>query len=166
MPVYIDRAEIRAEAKELLRTARVSPFRFTLLFLAIDLVLDEISTAINYMLGDGVSVIPFPFSFVNILITLLATVLLAGYVCYCLGVCRGEAMPYDSLFDAFPFAGKIILLDLLVGVLTGLAAMLFIVPGIVLALSYSLAVFHLCEEPELGVIEAMRRIKEVLARLS
>lgn len=157
MPVSIDRAEIKSEAKTLLRTAQVSPIRFTLFFLAIDLVLNEISTVVDYMLGDTVGAASLPFSFVSILVALLSTVLLAGYACYCLGIQRGETMPYDSLFDAFPFAGKIVLLYLLMGLLTGLASMLFVVPGIVLALSYSLALFHLCDEPDLGVVEAMRR---------
>ena len=157
MPVYIDRAEIKAEAKELLRTARVSPLRFTLLFLAINLGLDLISTAVSDMLGDSIGVLSFSFSFVGVLITLLSTVLLAGYTNYCLCVQRGLAMPYDSLFDAFPFAGKVILLSVVQGVLIGLGLVLFIVPGVVLAFAYAFALYHLCEEPEIGVTEALRR---------
>ena len=157
MPVVIDRAEVKAEAKDLLKTAQVSPLRFTLLFLAISLGLDLVSTAVSNMLGDSIGVLSFSFSFVGVLITLLSTVLLAGYTNYCLCVQRGLAMPYDSLFDAFPFAGKVILLEVLQGLLIGFGFMLLFIPGVILAFSYAFALFHLCEDPEIGVTEALRR---------
>ena len=157
MPVVIDRAEVKAEAKDLLKTAQVSPLRFTLLFLAISLGLDLVSTAVSDMLGDSIGVLSFSFSFVGVLITLLSTVLLAGYTNYCLCVQRGLAMPYDSLFDAFPFAGKVILLEVLQGILIGFGFMLLFIPGVILAFSYAFALFHLCEDPEIGVTEALRR---------
>lgn len=166
MPVYpIDRAEIRSEAKGLLRTASVPPLRFTLLFLAICLVLDEISAAMSYLLKDSHDIAPFgalslSFSFAGILISLLSTVLLAGYVSYCLAIHRGAEMPYDSLFDAFPFAGKVILLELLQGLLIGLGLLLFIVPGVILGFAYVFALYHLCEDPDIGIVEALQRSRE------
>lgn len=159
MPVMIDRRELKAEAKALMRSARVSPFRFTAFFLVIDLVLELISAAANYMIGDTLdfSSLSLSFSFVTILVSLLGTVLLAGYTRYCLFVHSGTEMPYTSLFDAFPFAGKVILLTVLQGVLVGVGLVLFIVPGVVFAFAYAFALYHLCEGPDIGVIEAMRR---------
>ncbi len=162
MPVFIDRAEIKKEAEALIHTAQVPPLRLTALFLAICLVLDEISAAVGYLFKGAGSLAPFgalslSFSFVDILVTLLSSVLLAGYASYCLSINRGAAAPYDSLFDAFPFAGKVVLLGLAEGFLIGCGTLLFIVPGIILALAYSFALYHLCEEPEIGVVEAMRR---------
>ncbi len=162
MPVFLDRAEIKREAEALIHTAKVPPLRFTALFFAICLVLDEISAAVAYQFENSVHLAPFgtlslSFSFVDILVTLLSSVLLAGYVSYCLSVHRGAAMPYDSLFDAFPFAGKVVLLEVLQGLMIGCGTLLFIVPGIVLALTYAFALYHLCEDPEIGVFEALRR---------
>ena len=157
MPAPLDLRLIKAEAKGLLGTAQVSPLRFTLLFLAIDLGLNLVSTAVSDLLGDSIGVLSFSFSFVGVLITLLSTVLLAGYTNYCLCVQRGMEMPCDSLFDAFPFAGKVILLNVLQGVLMGLGFTLFIIPGVVLAFSYAFALYHLCEDPDIGVVEALRR---------
>ena len=157
MPVVIDRAAVKAEAKSLLATARVSPLRFTLLFLVITLGLDLVSTAVSDLLGDSVGVLSFSFSFVGMLVTLLSTVLLAGYVNYCLCIQRDMEMPYDSLFDAFPFAGKVILLEVLQGLIIGVGIMLFIIPGVILGFSYAFALYHLCEDPDISVIEALRR---------
>ena len=157
MPVDIDRREVKEEAKALLNTASVSPLRFTLFFQAILLGLDLISAAVSYVLNDSFGVLSFSFSFVGVLISLLGTVLLAGYTNYCLCVQRGLHMPYDSLFDAFPFAGKVILLEVLQGVLIGLGFMLFVIPGVILCFSYAFSLYHLCEEPELSVTETLRR---------
>lgn len=158
MPVQLNLREIREEAKGLLRTARVSPFRFTLLYLAISLGLSLLDTAITARFDvGGIDVLPFSISFVSILITLFTTVLHAGFVCYCLCVYRGEETPCDALFDAFPFAGKVILLEVLEALVIGVGIMLFIVPGVILLFSYAFSMIHLCEDPEIGAIEALRR---------
>lgn len=159
MPVQLDIRAIREEAKGLLRTASVPPIRFTLLFLAVNLALSLVSSAATWYLGGTLNFTAanLPFSFVSVLVDLVSLVLLAGYALYCLNVQRDLETPYQCLFDAFPFAGKIILLSLLQAFLIGLGLMLFIVPGIYFALSYAFSLYHICEEPELGVIEAMRR---------
>lgn len=159
MPVQLDLREIRDEAKNLLQTASVPPIRFTILFLALNLLLNLISTAATWFLGDSVELtsVNLPFSFVSVFASLLGVVLLAGYTGYCLSVQRGLVMPYSSLFDAFPFAGKVILLTLLTAVMIAFGLVLFIIPGIYLAFCYAFALYHICEEPDLGVIEALRR---------
>ncbi len=107
MPIrQLDRAAIRREARELIRTARVSPIKFTLLFLAVSLALSLLDTALTYLTGSIVGVAFVSVSFASILIGLITQVLDAGYKCYCLGVHRREEMPYESLFDGFTFADK------------------------------------------------------------
>ena len=160
MPVQLNLPEIRAEAKNLLKTARVSPVRMAALFFGVTLVLNLISTAISFLSGSTFDLLSLSFSFVDTLIMLLGLVLSAGFSGYCLSVQRGETAPYESLFDAFPFAGKVILLNLLMLLAIGTGLTLFFVPGIVLAFSYSNAVFHLCETPDIGVIEALRRSRQ------
>lgn len=159
-----DQPDIRAVidgAKRLVKSASVSPLRFTLWFLAAQLALNLIASAADSVLPrstlgfDG-----YTISFASVFVMLLSSVLSAGHVCYCLGVWRGEAMPYGSLFDALPFAGRVVLLQLVKSGLIGLGLSLFIVPGLVLALAYSQAVYHLCEEPERGVLDALRRSRE------
>ena len=111
MPIrQLDRAALKCEAKDLIRTARVSPIKMTLLLLAISLVLDLLDTALTYLTGSIVGVAFVSVSFASILIGLITQVLDAGYKCYCLGVHRREEMPYESLFDGFTFAGKVIAL--------------------------------------------------------
>lgn len=168
MPVrLIDRRAVKAEARGLIQTASVSPLKFTALFLLIDLALDEVSTAVGFFWLNEIDLVSvklpgfnLSLSFVSVLVTLLGTVLYAGYVNYCLCVQRGAAMPYESLFDAFPFAGKVILLSVVEGAVVGLGFLLFIVPGFYLLFAYAFSLFYLCEDPSISVFAAMRRSRE------
>ena len=141
MPIrQLDRAAIRREARELIRTARVSPIKFTLLFLAVSLALSLLDTALTSLTGRIVGVAFVSVSFASILIGLITQVLDAGYKCYCLGVHRREEMPYEGFFVA-------------------LWSMLFVIPGIIAVYRYSFAIWNLCQNPELGVMEALNRSK-------
>ena len=160
MPIrQLDRAALKCEAKDPIRTARVSPIKMTLLLLAISLVLDLLDTALTYLTGSIVGVAFLSISFVGILITLISQVLSAGYCCYCLGIHRSEEMPYESLFDGFTFAGKVIALYIVEGFFVALWSMLFVIPGIIAVYRYSFAIWNLCQNPELGVMEALNRSK-------
>ena len=159
MPMQLDIGAIKAESRSLLRTGSVNPFRMTLFYLLIALVLDTINSGVSYMIDSAGGFTVLSFSFVSILVGLVALVLNAGYYCYCLGILRREEMPYESLFDAFPFAGKVILLSIVEGVFIFLWSMLFVIPGIIAAYRYSFAMLNLCENPEIGVMEALNMSK-------
>ena len=160
MPMQLDTGAIKAESRSLLRTGEVNPFRMTLFYLLITLVLDMINSGVSYMIDSAGGFTVLSFSFVSILVGLVALVLNAGYYCYCFGILRREEMPYESLFDAFPFAGKVILLSIVEGVFIFLWSMLFVIPGIIAAYRYSVAMLNLCENPELGVMEALNLSKQ------
>ncbi len=95
------------------------------MLLAITLVLEVNRRRVSYMIDTSGGLTVLSFSFVSILVSLICIVLNAGYLCYCLGIRRGEHMPYESLFDAFPFAGKAILLSIVEGIFIFLWSMPF-----------------------------------------
>ena len=59
------------------------------------------------------------------------------------------------MFDGFSFVGKIIVLELVMSLFISLWSMLFVIPGIVAAYRYRFAVYNLCENPGIGVMEAL-----------
>ena len=173
----LSRIELKQNAKVLTKSARVSAYRITLIFM---LILAALSLAEDYVgANEGVWVqvgdmeilvrssylfchpaFPTPVVlFVSVFVWLLGCVLGAGWILYHLGVRQGKVMPYDTLFEGFSFAGKIILLNVLMGVFVFLWACLFIVPGIIAAYRYRFALYNLCENPELGVMEALAMSK-------
>ena len=159
MPMQLDTGAIKAESRSLLRTGSVNPFRMTLFYLLITLVLDMINSGVSYMIDSAGGFTVLSFSFVSILVGLVALVLNAGYYCYCFGILRREEMPYESLFDAFPFAGKVILLFIVQYIFILLWTFLLVIPGIVAAYRYRFAMLNLCENPEIGVMEALNMSK-------
>lgn len=174
--MLLDRVSLKNEAKGILRGARVSPYLFTLLFMGISLVLTAVSDFVSfdedmvhniyYSTGVDLSFLvlhrAFPaalVTFVSILVSLLSVLLNAGYYRYHLAVRRGEEVPYLGLFDGFSFAGKLILLALVQYIFIFLWTLLFIIPGFIAAYRYRFAVYNLCENPDMGVMEAINMSK-------
>ena len=154
MPIPDIRAR-KSDARALIRTGSVSPIRMTALLLVISFALELLDSSVSYMIGSSGGFTVLSFSFISILIELVTLVLNAGYTCYSLGILRGERLPYESLFDAFSFAGKVILLSLVQGLFIFLWSLLFFIPGIIAAYRYSFAIMNLCDNPSLGVMEAL-----------
>ena len=135
----------------------------TLFYLLITLVLDMINSGVSYMIDSAGGFTVLSFSFVSILVGLVALVLNAGYYCYCFGILRREEMPYESLFDAFPFAGKVILLQIVISIFVFLWSLLFVIPGIVKAYAYSMAYYIKLDHPDYGwkaCIDESRRLMD------
>lgn len=162
MPIPDIRA-LKSDARALIRTGSVSPIRMTALLLVISFALELLDSSVSYMIGSSGGFTVLSFSFISILIELVTLVLNAGYTCYSLGILRGERMPYESLFDAFSFAGKVILLAIVQGIFIFLWSLLFIVPGIIAAYRYSFAMLNLCRNPELDAMEALNLSKQQTA---
>jgi len=158
----IDRAALKARAKELMRSAKVSAVKMSFLYFGIVflMALALIIVALVNAFGHRSNAMVLPLLFLVILIVLVDVVLSAGYTCYCLGVWRGEEMPYSSLFDGFSFAGKVIGLQLVMALFIYLWSLLFVIPGIVAMYRYSFAMYNLCLNPKLGIMEALELSKQ------
>ena len=87
----IDRRQLKAQMKEMLRCAQVSPRGMTCLYLALTLVLNLADSFLS-ALGTGLL-----GTFVSILTGLMGMVLTCGYVLYCMAIRRGD---YKLLVNA------------------------------------------------------------------
>ncbi len=168
----LDRVQIKMEAKEVVRSARSSAYVVTLLYL----VLMELIHIINlYVANDFAAYVqrivpwvklpsfltapdfsPVVVLFTSVMVWLLTTVLGGGLAIYHLGVRRGYEMKYTTLFDGFSMVGKLILATICVTGVVYVGLMLLMIPGIILSYMYRFTIYNLCENPELGVINAMR----------
>ena len=174
--MVLDRGSLKRESKVLLKTAQVSPYLFTLVLLAIMFVINGISDYVQmddefayvYSLRFDMDLSflalhrafpAFAVWFVSIVCTLLGVVLNVGASLYHLGIRRGEEMPFVTLFDGFAFVGKIILLFIVQYIFILLWTFLLVIPGIVAAYRYRFAMLNLCENPEIGVMEALSMSK-------
>ncbi len=169
----IDRKREKSRAKEILRSAQVSPYVFTVLFVVIHTVLNGVITVTGspeveniYVFGDFTYTMPtlitlptIVVTFLSLLTSLLLTTLTYGYYSYSMTVRAGNNAEYGTLFDGFTYVGKIILLEIVMYCRIFLWSMLFIIPGIIAAYRYRFARFDLCENPDLSVSEAIAMSK-------
>ena len=174
----LDRVQLKLEAKAITKNARVSAYLFTLLYLVIILVLEGLDWLASggimaeyaYLYGDleimealqyvpRLSLPPLAVTFISIVISLVSAVLGTGYILYTMNVRKGLETPYATLFDGFLFAGKVILLQIVMGIFIFLWSMLLIIPGIVAGYRYRFALYNLCENPKIGVMEAINMSK-------
>lgn len=147
----IDRAALKAQARELLQTAQVSPKGMTALY-CICLFLFSLMEA----LFPGPELVS---TFLSILTTLAGWILAAGFALYCMDIRRRERSEYAVLFDGFSFTGKIIALNIVINLFVFLWSMLFVVPGIIAYYRYRFALYNLYENPDMDIMEALNLSK-------
>ena len=174
----LDRVQLKMEARAITKNARVSAYLFTLLYLAIGLVLDSLDwlttgssdvlvymetympeVDVSFYPTSPLSLPPVVSGFISIVVSLVAVVLSAGYILYAMSVRKGLETPYATMFDGFLFAGKIILLSIVQYIFIFLWSLLFIIPGFIAGYRYRFALYNLCENPEMGVMEALNMSK-------
>ena len=170
--LMLNRAQLKQEAKGIVRSARVSAYLMTLIFLAITYVLNGIDIYVGNDVGKYLAEF-FPeldlpsamtasrFSvpvvvFTGVMVWLLNIVLSGGWTLYHLGIRRGYEMGYGTLFDGFAIVGKLILATLAVTAIVTLGTVLLLFPGLIFAYMYRFTIYNICENPSLGVIQAMR----------
>lgn len=78
-----------------------------------------------------------------------------------LGLTRNESPEINTLFSGFSYIGPAILLNIMIAVFTCLWSLLFVIPGIIKAISYSMAYFVLADNPELSAKEALDESKRI-----
>ena len=68
----------------------------------------------------------------------------------------------EDLFSGFKFFTKLFVLNLLIGIYTFLWSLLFIIPGIIKAYSYSMSFYIFLDNPELTANECIDRSKKMM----
>ena len=83
------------------------------------------------------------------------------YVVY-LNVTYGERPQVGKLFEGFQNFGPVVLLYFLIWLFTMLWTLLFVIPGIIKTLSYSMAYYVLAENPQMSANEALNESKAIM----
>lgn len=149
----LDRAALKRNARELLRTAQVSPKGMTALYCGLTVLLNVLDYLAGTLLtGGGAEAFSL---FVSIFTTLFSWILAAGFAIYCMGIRRREIMGYGTLFDGLSFTAKIIALVFVMSFFIFLWSLLFVIPGFIAVYRYRFALYNLYDNPSLGILEAL-----------
>ena len=101
----------------------------------------------------------------SVVLGLLFPVLMFGFYVISLDVLNGQDIDVNKFIEPFKDlnqALKLLAVSLLVGLLVGIGFALFIIPGIILMMMWSQASFIMMENPELGILDAMKKSSEMM----
>ena len=176
---------LKNNARIIIRTARPSVITAGLIFVAVLLLLGTLSNSVlgvnisydeaqqymNYYLrGDLEALVrlsesmapPASAYLLNVLIQAVLYIFTAGFLIFILNTVKKAGAVYGNLLDGFSHAGRLLLLALLQWLFISLWSLLFIVPGIIAAYRYRMAVYLLLDHPEMGVIDCIRTSKQMM----
>ena len=138
------RAELKAQAKAQLKG------NVGMLFLC---------SLIVYVISVVCCMIPVVGAIASLVLT--AAFSIGLYLIY-LDLSYNKETHVSRLFDGFRYWGKALWLMILVGVFTFLWSLLFYIPGIIKAISYSMSYYILAENPEMTAREALNESKAIM----
>lgn len=85
-----------------------------------------------------------------------------GSLSFYLKIARGEEVEFNELFKKTNLFIPYVLVSLLTGIFTVLWGFLFIIPGIIAAISYSQTMLITLENPEIDTMVAIKKSKELM----
>jgi uncharacterized membrane protein len=136
--------ELRAMARSQLKGKWTGPIVVALILAVIGILLSNIP----YVKG-GLTII-------------LSGPLLLGFSHYFLNFKRGNNPKLEDLFFGFKHLGSSIALYLITGICILLWSLLLIIPGIVAGIRYSMSFYVLCDNPDIGALNALNKSKELM----
>lgn len=173
----INRAAIKLHSKELMRTVTPKPILVALVYLIVIWVLNYLAQsvtgnlenaqrAMDAILNNESSFSPASTGvagwFISLAIQIMVIILGVGFSLYALRVSRRQTASYGNLFDGFGFFFKALGLNIAIGLLVALAAILLVIPGIILSYGYRQAVFLLIDDPQRSIGECMRESRRMM----
>lgn len=180
--MWFDRAALKRQARGCIRQSKTSPYIVALVFFIVSFVISELSNRLlfppdqvyfefdrNYQLVlviepeyyDRIFTEPFAYV-INFLLEIVSAMLSTGMMIFCLNVAKRAEASMWNLLDAFANFGKILWLLIVTGLMTILWTLLFIVPGIIAAYRYRLALYILLDHPEMRVMDCVRESKRLM----
>ena len=181
----IDRPALKGRAKALVTGSKPSPIWVGLVYLLLAIVVSWLSARImgislttqelaNYsnavLNGDYdyiyqllASRMPSPAAYaIDLALQLVLTVVSAGFVLFLMNTVRRTGACFGNLLDGFGMFGRIILLNLLEWLFIMLWSLLFVIPGIIAAYRYRMALYLLLDHPEMSVMQCIRESKRMM----
>ncbi len=180
--MMIDRVAVKLEAREIIRDAKPSMIAaaviYTVLgaiigFLSLRLTGVDSSTAEKMLeaAGNGNSEMLASLvmkalpgkgaTLINLLLQLALAIVSVGFSLFVLNTVRRTGAVYGNLLDGFGMMPRVLFLIILEYVFVALWSLLFVIPGIIAAYRYSLAVYIMLDHPEMSAMDCIRESKRL-----
>ena len=174
----INRKELKRDARQAMREHKPSIYLITVAFLVITAVLEVLSVKLqfpgmklleiirNYASEEGMRHLleigerqSYFGSVLDFAITIMSSVLAAGFTLSCLCVVRRQEASVGTLLDPFAFLLKVVWMNIVTSVFCFLWSLLLLFPGIIAAYRYSMAIYILLDDPSKSVMQCIRESK-------
>ena len=180
----LNRPLLKQQARGLLQTARPSALTAGAIYVALSALMSFLSSRlvgisyetmeryvnfvskgnIDYALSVLAASRPSAGAWlINALLELAMTIVGAGFTLFILNTIRGTGAVYGNLLDGFAIFWRVLLLSIVQGLFILLWSLLLIVPGIIAAYRYSMALYILLDHPEFGIMDCLRESKAITA---
>lgn len=155
----MNRAVLKEKAKASLKGKYGEAIKLMAVSFLISFVVGLALGLIGSMVGLSEETIDLISNILEMFITALFTF---GTLSFYLKISRNEEVTYKELFSKVNMFWPYLAISLLTGLFTFFWTLLFIIPGIIAAMSYSLVYFIKLDNPELGAMEIIKKSKEMM----
>lgn len=130
------------------------------------IILMVISFGITFGVGFVIGLLGLGENTTELIINIVSIVISGlfgfGTLSYYLKISRNEPVTYKELFNKTSMFLPYLVITFLTGLFTVLWGLLFIIPGIIAALSYSLVYYIKLDNPELSAMDAIAKSKQMM----
>lgn len=152
------RAELKQKAKDSLKGKYGQAILVLIIFGALTGVVSSISNALGNSQDPNI-VIPLVASVASVVVNAL---LMPGFTTFFMKIARNEQVEYKELFAHTKLFVPFLLVELLVGIFTALWSLLFIIPGIIAAIAYSMVYYIIIDNPDMDAMAVIKKSKEMM----
>ena len=173
------RKELKADAKLKMKGRKPSTYLISFVYVIILFVLACVTNAVEYagtdfnailsaQPGDTQTIInavgePTIFGqIINILLEFMIIVMGAGFTITSLSISRSLEATVGTLFDGFGIFFRVLFLYILEGIFIMLWSCLLVVPGIIAAYRYRMAMYILWDNPDMSAFQCIKKSKEMM----
>lgn len=181
-----DRSALKRNATEKIRTSNPKVITVALVYLLLSLLVNLLSSrllSVNMTDADAARYLqyyaegnyeyalryldiispPATSYFLDTLLTIVMSIVGAGFILFLLNTVRGNAPCFGNLLDGFGFGLKVVILNVLEAVFIGLWSMLLMFPGIIAYYRYSQAIYILVDNPTKSPMQCIRESKAMMS---
>ena len=99
---------------------------------------------------------------INFALQIVYQVISAGFIIFLLNVIRNTGACMGNILDGFGIFFKVFLLNLLEGIFIFLWSLLLVVPGLIAAYRYRMAIYILIDNPDMSPLDCIRESKKMM----
>lgn len=180
-----NRASAKRNARYLTKTAKPNPIFAGLLYIALSIVAallssrltnaftyDELSRYMQYVLDGHVEqawymmeahIPPLSAQLIDLALHIVTYIVSVGLVIFLLNTIRSAGACFGNLLDGFGMVWRLLVLEFFKAVFVALWSMLFVIPGLIAAYRYRMALYLLIDHPELSPLDCIRESKRMMA---